>query len=90
MTELVDIDSSVPIILLSQVRIPAHHHLCFNSRILYYILYCIGGGDENKQKDAGFGPYIKNLLVRLLHMNRYEGPFSIILVILPVPITVPI
>ena len=50
-------DSSAPTILLHRVRVPSTPSTFFSFIVLVIYLSC--EKNENKQKEAGFGPFIK-------------------------------
>ena len=52
------VDLSVPIILLPQVRVPSTPSMLLLS-IVKVVLYLSCEKNENKQKEAGFGPFKK-------------------------------
>ena len=52
------VDSSVPINLPPQVRVPSMSSM-LSSFIIKIVLYWSCEKNENKQKEAGFGPFLK-------------------------------
>ena len=52
------VDSSVPTILLPQVQVPSTPSMLFS--FIVSVLYLSCEKNENKQKEAGFGPFKEN------------------------------
>ena len=54
------VDSSVSTFLMPLVRVPSTPAALL-SFIVKFVLYLFCEENENKQKEAGFGPFLKNL-----------------------------
>ena len=74
------VDSSAPTILSPRVRVPSTLSMLL-SFIVKFVLYLSCEKNENKQKDAGFGPYFlktfftKLVLCNSVHIHNYLRAF---------------